>query len=246
MKLYLITGTTRGLGKALADNLATDRNVHVTSINRIAPEPHPGIFRSLIADLARPEDIPNLLETFFESINLENYDKIVLINNAGVLEPIKPLGRCDSGELINAIRIDLIAPAVLINEFLKWTDSFSGLREIINITSGAAQHPYYGWTAYCTSKAGLDMLARVCAEENRLIRTNTRIWNVAPGVLNTGMQRRIRETSPEDFIHVNQFIAYFETNQLVDPEISARDILKMEAENLSEDGGIYDIRSFRS
>lgn len=109
----------------------------------------------------------------------------VLINNAGVIDPIAPLAQADPDEFGRLIDVNL-------------KGVFHGLRAampvmpkggtIITVGSGAAYNPLEGWGAYCSSKAGAWMLTRVAAVEA----PHLRIMSLSPGTVATAMQRTIR------------------------------------------------------
>jgi benzil reductase ((S)-benzoin forming) len=73
---------------------------------------------------------------------------------------------------------------------------------LINISSGAGQKPVSGWSAYCASKAAVDMFTRVVATEEPALSA----WSVAPGVIDTDMQAAIRSTAREDFPAIDRFL----------------------------------------
>ncbi|WP_296640596.1 SDR family oxidoreductase [Roseinatronobacter sp.] len=109
----------------------------------------------------------------------------VLVNNAGVIDPIAPLAQADPEEFGRLIDINL-------------KGVFHGMRAampvlpdggtIITVGSGAAYNPLDGWGGYCSSKAGAWMLTRVAAKEA----PHLRIMSLSPGTVATDMQRNIR------------------------------------------------------
>jgi len=258
MKLYIITGTTRGLGRAFAEAVASDPRNRLVTVDRhdAGGVTGDGVLTHLKIDLANPESIPGIIAGFFRNLNrvsagspesgLNDYEKIILINNAGMLDPVKPLGDCPPGDLIRNITVNLIAPAVLINEFIRHTDVCDGRREIITISSGAARHPHAGWSAYCSTKTALEMLCRVVHTESETLtgRKNLKQWTVAPGVVDTGMQTQIRETPAKDFAEVERFIKLKADGRLASPETTAAAILAVEASDRAENGANHDIRDF--
>ncbi|TXF94582.1 SDR family NAD(P)-dependent oxidoreductase, partial [Lactobacillus delbrueckii subsp. bulgaricus] len=69
-------------------------------------------------------------------------------------------GEASLDELQRHYQLNLTAPVLLSQLFTKRFASYSGKKTVVNITSGAAKNPYKGWSAYCSSKAGLDMFTR--------------------------------------------------------------------------------------
>ncbi|NBB98249.1 MAG: SDR family NAD(P)-dependent oxidoreductase, partial [Alphaproteobacteria bacterium] len=111
----------------------------------------------------------------------------VLVNNAGVIDPIAPLAQADPDAFGRLIDINL-------------KGVFHGMRAalpvlpkggtIITVGSGAAHNPLEGWGAYCSSKAGAWMLTRVAAQEA----PHLRLFSLSPGTVATDMQRSIRDS----------------------------------------------------
>ena len=87
------------------------------------------------------------------------------------------------------------------------------------MSSGAAYAPVSGWAAYCSSKAGLDMFAKVADEDLRPF--GFRVFSIAPGKVDTEMQAEIREAKAEDFPALERFQAYFHQGELADSKIVA-------------------------
>lgn len=249
MKLYIVTGTTRGLGRAFAEAVAGDADSDLVTVDRhdIGGVDADRLLKHLTIDLSKPDAIPGVLGDFFDTLSLNAYEKIILINNAGMLDPIKPLGACPTEDLIRNFTVNLIAPAVLINGFLMHTDDFKGRREIITISSGAAKHPHAGWSAYCSTKTAVEMLCRVIHVETETLtgRNNLKQWTVAPGIVDTGMQTKIRGTSRADFAEVERFIKLKADGRLASPETTAAVILAAEAGDRAENGGNHDVTDFQ-
>jgi benzil reductase ((S)-benzoin forming) len=169
-----------------------------------------------------------------------NAQKIYLINNAGALGFIKPVGRLTSETIIKNYTLNLIAPSVLTNSFIECYNTVDCEKVILNISSGAGKNPIDGWAVYCSSKAGLDMFSRVVDAEQKVrashpldnIHKGFRIFSIAPGIVNTEMQSGIRSAEREDFSRVEDFIAYKVNNELVEPTVVSEKYLKL-MENLS-------------
>ena len=203
MKQFFITGTSSGIGLALAQ-LALDRGHKVVGVSR----------RKLI-------DHPNYVHLPYDLEHQKNYDlinfnrnqeaeELVLINNAGWLGEIKPLGKIDPLQIERSYQINLIAPTILCKLFIEQTQNHPARKTIINISSGAARSPVASWSTYCSAKAALDMLTRVMALDHPDIRFHA----VAPGVVDTEMQGEIRKLREADFPDVERYIAYKENNEL--------------------------------
>jgi NADP-dependent 3-hydroxy acid dehydrogenase YdfG len=163
--LFLVTGTTRGLGKALVASASDHPNSFVVSLARSAP-----FLESKRQNIRIDLNDADAIGPAFASIRLDpqrisRLIHTVLINNAGVLDPIAPIGDCDDTLLARNIQVNLTAPLILSRHFFHFRKSLPGRKWIVNITSGASRSPYYGWSAYGAAKAGLDMATRAMAME---------------------------------------------------------------------------------
>ncbi len=216
MKYYFITGTGKGLGYALANRLLEDEANRVVGISRTNLIRHPN-FRHVSLDLAKLEMLESLIPAIFTE--LIDPEKIILVNNAGTLGEIKYVGGLDNAELGRAFTVNFIAPAVLMNEFLRKYQTVVNCRKLIlNISSGAGKKPSDGWSGYCASKAALDMFSEVLAVENQKDHSDLKVISFAPGIVDTNMQERIRDASKEDFSRLDEFVEYKKENMLLSPE----------------------------
>ena len=88
---------------------------------------------------------------------------------------------------------------------------------IVNISSGAARSAYEGWGEYCTSKSALKMACQVMGAENK---SNSRlcILNLEPGVINTPMQDKVRNSDPKSFPKLSKFTDLHKNGELLEPE----------------------------
>jgi benzil reductase ((S)-benzoin forming) len=218
MKYAFITGASKGLGKALCE-LLLHENWHVSGISRHHTIVHKN-YTPLFCDLSLPG---NLAAVQFAASNCK---QLLLINNAGSLGEIGPVGSITDEEIIQTISLNLTAAAVLSNKFLKQTQTLDCPKTIINISSGAGRNPYDGWATYCSTKAGLDMFSMSVAKELNLNGNSaTRIFSIAPGVIDTQMQEEIRNTEEAKFSSVQRFKNLHEDNQLLSAEFVAKKIV---------------------
>lgn len=224
MNYYYITGTSRGIGREFAMYLLDDPSNKVIGISRQKTIEHPN-YRHFFLDLT---DIDAVADFKFELH--ANAQKIYLINNAGAIGFIKPVGKLTAETIISSYTVNLVAPAVLSNAFIACYETCDAEKVILTISSGAGKNPVDGWSIYCSSKAGMDMFTRVVDVEQKIkerhpqenIHKGVHIFSISPGIVNTEMQAEIRKASPEDFSRVNDFIGYKETDQLADPKNISR------------------------
>ncbi|MFP4165004.1 MAG: (S)-benzoin forming benzil reductase [Chitinispirillaceae bacterium] len=250
MNYAVVTGTSRGLGEALANEFLL-RGTHLFCISRHKNE-------SLVSraekmnvpldyftfDLNNPDQIEKLMVQITDRVDCAEVKNLYLINNAGVLDPIGPTERNKASEITLSFSVNIIAPIVLTSQFIKQTDAFNCERTVVNISSGAAKKPYYGWSTYCTSKAAMDMYTRVVALEQEKSENPVKMISIAPGVVETRMQEQIRNASAEDFRSVEKFRALKREGKLLKPEYVARTMVELINQNKLHSGGMYDIRDF--
>jgi benzil reductase ((S)-benzoin forming) len=228
MNLYVVTGTTQGLGAALALCIAADPANELVAIARAPDGPIPGGAR-FQADLADTAVLERACDRVEARIRGKRYAKAVLLNNAGVIEPVGPLEAVDAAALERNLVVNLVAPMLLMRRFLRMTEGVAGLRRVINISSGAGRRPISGWSAYCAAKAGLDMATRVVALEARTRGIALEVVSLAPGVIDTAMQGTVRGASEAEFADVERFRKMKAEGTLRPAADVAADILRLEA-----------------
>ena len=126
---------------------------------------------------------------------------------------------------VDCIRVNFEIPVLLTQAFLNETRSWKGERRVMNISSGAGRKSVPGWAMYCSTKAALDRFTAVTAEDQLGKPNPARLRAVGPGVVNTGMQGSIRDSSKEDFPNVDRFIDLEKDGKLQSPEDTAKRLL---------------------
>jgi len=239
MNHIIITGASRGIGRAIYEYLKMSKENRFYLIARNFEKDFTGnIFKY---DLADTENIGELIKEIKNKIGVNRAKRIVLINNAGILSPIKFCGNADDKEIVKNIAVNLMAPMLLTNNFIKEFKDFNGEKKIINISSGAGKHPYAGWSAYTTSKAGIDMFTKSVALEQEITSEGFKIISVAPGIVETDMQKQIRSSSKEDFPLIEKFQEIKRLNLAYSADFAAKEISKF-IFNDFVNGDITDIR----
>ena len=187
-KKALVTGGARGIGLATVETLIkagaevtfTARNQQ--SIDKALGELPKGVTaRGIICDATDQPAIKSLMAEGFD----------ILINNAGVISPIGRMTEVNIGDWTKNIEINLTSAFYVIQQALPYMLKKGG--SIVNLSSGAAHNPMEGWSAYCSSKAGVAMLTRCVDKEYGEM--GVRIFGFSPGVVDTGMQGSIRESA---------------------------------------------------
>src|SRR5437762_10857190 len=165
MKRYLITGASRGIGRAIAMKLAAPdvmlllhgRDTIALAETCRAVEKSGGKTAKLIHDLAKFRGIDDLVaEVGHKPIDL-------LVNNAGIAV-VKPFAEITREEWEQTIGVNVTAPFFLIQHFAPRMPPGSS---IVNILSIAAKTAYPNWSAYCGTKFALEGLSTALWEELR-------------------------------------------------------------------------------
>jgi benzil reductase ((S)-benzoin forming) len=224
MKYYIITGTSRGIGEAIARELLVQGNSLICvsrSMNESLVETASGMGIPIYyfeIDLSKTNNAAAFMKNAFRLINTETAESIALINNAGILDPIGPAGTLRPKMMEQHIRTNLMAPAVLINAFIKLAGKMAIPKVILSISSGASEYPYYGWSMYCTSKAGIDMLTRTVALEQESVKYAVKLFALKPGIVETSMQELIRSTKASKFREKEKFVKLHNDGMLSSPK----------------------------
>jgi benzil reductase ((S)-benzoin forming) len=192
----IVTGHTRGVGAALAQQLLA-KNIAVLGLSRSRNEAlaNQAGFDQVEVDLSNTEKLTQFLAGDTLRNFLKGAQTVLLINNAGTVQPIGPVETQDVSAIAQAVALNVASPLMLASAFAGASPDASD-RRIVHISSGAARNAYSGWSVYCATKAALDHHARSVAEdENRALK----ICSVAPGVVDTDMQAEIRGTGLDKF-----------------------------------------------
>ncbi len=198
-QVAIVSGAGRGIGAATARLLA-QAGAAVVLTARGADEIE-AVATSIRADdlraLAIPADVTDVeqLEAVVQGA-LDEYGRVdILVNNAAVIWPLEPIFDVDPDEWAYTILTNLVGPFNLVRYVLPFMLEQSYGR-IVNLSSSAAQKPIAGASAYCASKAGLDMLTRTLALE--VTGTPLTVNSFDPGMVDTDMQADIRSVDAED------------------------------------------------
>lgn len=175
-----------------------------------------------LADLPRNAVVEHLEVTLARAIDQQNVEQIVLVNNAGVINPISLVGDIAAVECVPSLGVNLLAPMVLANACVRSAKRMGARLLVLNISSGASLRPIPGWSAYCATKAAARMYFDVLAAESPEM---VKVEQIDPGVLDTAMQETIRDASPSQFPLVAKFAELKVAGSLKSPAQVAREIV---------------------
>jgi NAD(P)-dependent dehydrogenase (short-subunit alcohol dehydrogenase family) len=190
-RLALVTGATRGIGRAVALAYARE-GAHLILVGRTG-----GALEEVDDEIRALGGNATLL-----TLDLKNHDKIdalgptvyqrwekldILVGNAGILGPLSPLGHVTADAWDEVLELNLSANWRLIrtlDPLLRRSDA----GRAIFVTSGAAINPRAYWGPYSVSKAGLEALVKTYAHEveNTPVRANL----INPGPTRTNMRAK--------------------------------------------------------
>lgn len=229
--LTLLTGASRGMGHAMAQQLLErghdllciarrgndELAAHATRLGRRCEQwPH---------DLARADGVTGRLETWLQAQEDAGYASVTLINNAGLIPRVAPLDDIPADQLKEALRVDLEAPMLLAAAFLRATAGWQVPRKLLNISSGLGRRAMAAQAAYCAAKAGMDHFSRCVALEQADLPNGARICSLAPGVIDTDMQVQLRGADAKLFPDRANFVGLKDKGMLSTPAEAAARVL---------------------
>jgi NAD(P)-dependent dehydrogenase (short-subunit alcohol dehydrogenase family) len=188
-RAVLITGASRGIGAAAARLfVAAGARVGLAGrpsddLRAVAEETGATLLPCDVADYAQVDGAVQAMVSAHGRLD-------VMINNAGVIDPIAPLSQADPAAWARQIDVNLtgvfhgmraVLPVMLAQ----------GAGTILTVGSGAAYTPLEGWSGYCASKAGAIMLTRAAHLEAGQV---VRVLSLSPGTVATDMQAAIRQS----------------------------------------------------
>ena len=193
----IVTGASRGLGAALAEELgragarlvlvSRDHEALDAVVDRIRDRG--GEAHGVVADVSAPDSASRIAGTSGALVGPAE----VVIHNAGTLGPVPlaPLADTSDGDFEQALATNLLGPFRLTRA-LVGSMALRGRGTVVMVSSDAASTAYPGWGAYGVSKAALEHLGRIWDTE--LSASGVRFFTVDPGEMDTRMHR---EAVPE-------------------------------------------------
>ncbi len=220
--LYLLSGHSRGMGLAMARQCLAAGH-RVLGLSR---HPVPDLAcEQWAVDLADAAPVAARLQDWLRSQDPAALSGVTLINNAGVIAPLRPLQGIAAADTLNALRVGLEAPALLSAAFIAGTEGWTVPRRLLQISSGLGRRAMAGSASYCAAKAGLDHLTRCIALEQAGHPHGVRAVSLAPGVIATDMQAQLRGADPAEFADRDAFVQLQATGALLSPEAAAARVL---------------------
>ena len=215
-KVYIITGTNRGLGKAIVDLLIENGNNFIISISRSLSKEQLNYSKDHFYFLKVDLSNNSISERIKEINKLIAGNDICFINNASIVDPISKIEDLDENAFDKIIKVN-VRSAVLITKYILRNFNENKL-SFVNISSGAASRAINNWSLYCGTKAFVKMFFEVAEKEYK----QHSFFNINPGVIDTDMQKNIRES---DFPDVSDFQKLEKEGKLQSAKDVAKEIL---------------------
>ncbi|RRD44933.1 SDR family NAD(P)-dependent oxidoreductase [Buchananella hordeovulneris] len=206
----LVTGASRGLGAALCTQLAAE-GWQVLGLSRSGP---------VQVDLADGAALAAWLATGQLANFVGQATEVLLINNAGTVNPVGPSPALAAADVTAAVHLNVTAALVLTTAVL--SARRPGVpATIVHVSSGAGRRPVAEWATYCATKAALDAHAAALAAEQL---PGVRVGSIAPGVVDTAMQETLRAS---DFPDRERFTQLHATGGLTSAAAAAAALLAL-------------------
>ncbi len=195
-KTALVTGSTSGIGRAVASMLAK-LGYHVIINGRRAADEAAGLVAELKSisggcvyvkgDIAEEETRKKIIEAVGKAGGLD-----VLINNAGrTTSGRKDMLLLEEQDILDVFQVNLIGPMLLSSAIVPHMKNRGGRSYIINIASISSYTVSTNRADYCISKAGISMMTQLFAA--RLSEENIGVFEIRPGIISTGMTAPVQE-----------------------------------------------------
>ena len=232
--LLIVTGGSRGLGKALVD-LCQVLDWSTLEFSRSGTGLH-----HIPVDLANLDASLAVLQAQFQTLANTAWERVIFVNNAGLLTPIAPVRALSDAQIQQNLTVNLTSAIRLVSAFVRAFAASDSRVTLANVSSGAAQKAYSGWSLYCAAKAGMENYMRALAAEQSTAARPMTCLNIDPGRMDTNMQEEIRRADPADFPEVGRFIEAKSAGQLRSARAVARAMMNI-FESSPENGGHYRI-----
>ncbi len=231
-ELTILTGASRGMGRAIAEGLMHDEMVMVTlqrhpnaELETIAKAKGCELIQ-LAVDVGDMKKAAQMMADVFATLPDPNaFEMISLILNAGVNGPAGFSEETDDDDFIYTMHVMALSPMVMTRRFLRETKDWAGKRRILCISSGNGRRPVVGLSAYGTAKSSLDRFCNCIAADEAVKDKSVPIVALAPGIIETDMQRHSRAEKALRAEVREKYIRYHNEGRLMTPEAAAEKII---------------------
>ena len=236
MNKILLTGSSNGFGKEIK-NIFLKNNYEVYSLTKSKAKDMANNNKNYYPEYVDFNNLNNLNKKLNKIINkINKFDYIIL--NAGIIGPLVVTKNLKINELHKVLNLNVYSNKIIIDKLIDRKIKFKSL---IAISSGAAINTKFGWYSYSASKA----LLKIMLENYSIENPKLHFINYAPGVINTNMQKTIRNTSSLKIPSVKKFKKLHKDNELLTPEDAAGTLFNSLKRIIKLKSGIFiDARKF--
>ena len=248
MEYFIITGASRGLGNSLCKMLASIEST-VICISRHRNNATMEILKRkcfsvewIEIDFLNHSVLELELVSVLSKYKYSNHDKLILINNAGQLQPIGELYNVSTTELLSNVSVNLIAPTILSKSILNFAIAKKLALFIVNVSSPSADIPKSNWIVYGMSKCGLNYLTSAIATEYKN-KKDIKIISFYPGIMDTDMRKVNLATRPlwQKIVDWFKFKLFnHSTRKVITSDEAARKLIKVLNSTYIKNGAIID------
>jgi benzil reductase ((S)-benzoin forming) len=224
--LTIITGASRGMGLALAQQLAVPGNTLLclsrqtsAALEQQAKAQNVALTQ-WPADLSDAAPVAQQLATWLSG-KAQDFASVTLVNNAGMIPAIAPLSDVPASDISAAMRVGVEAPMLLTSAFLQATAAWTMPKKVLNISSGLGRRAMASQAGYCAAKAAMDHFTRCVALEEALKPHGAKVCSLAPGVIDTDMQVQLRAAPDSSFPDKANFVGMKQSGALTSPHEAA-------------------------
>lgn len=238
MSFTFLTGGSRGLGLAIAEQLQAEGQALI-EFSRSAPHPF-----SVRADLGEPMAFRAAVLGALQALPpAQLAGGVLLIHNAGLVTPIGAAGDQHEAAVLANLQTNFSSSILGLAALVQALQTLPVRKRLLNISSGAALRPIAGWSLYCAAKAGLEHWIRCLDQEQRRQPHPWTAVNINPGVMDTGMQADIRASNPAEFPDHALFVQRHASGALQRPADVAARVLAIARRDELLGGERYDAAS---
>jgi benzil reductase ((S)-benzoin forming) len=212
---FIITGTSRGIGEALAAKIVrqghTVLGVSRTRSENLGSEKK---YHHHSFDLTDTSRMGEIIDKVDQLVDNQKFDFVCLVNNASATEPIGPIEKCRPTEIESHVTIGLLGPMMLTTLFMEKFQKNKLRKKVVFISSGLGSRPMAHSSVYCTSKAGINMFTQCIGLEQKDKAHPFEVVAIGPGMVDTRMQQAMRSKTTDEFAAVDFFKQAFAEGKL--------------------------------
>lgn len=236
MRLLLLTGGSRGIGRAIIHVLARKGFVAI-EFSRTAPLPF-----SVRTDLAAPLDAYGTIRDALARLEADSIEEILAITNAATLDPIGPVSGKSPALIVGNVNVNVTSSILFISAVLAHFQSTPCRKVMANMAAGAAHGGVFGWSLYCAAKVAMENFIRSLAIEQQAQTYPFIAVNIDPGIVDTEMHATAASAPLTDFPCADRFASRRAQRLLTAPRQAAVAIARLLLSPHLESGRSYDAR----